>query len=186
MPRKRVCPEFHSHFGEYPKDLLDPIVRQPPFAGLLDLAGEDEKKRRSDQERDRLRNALVSKLRLLAKHFNIKWDIANMWRELALQLALVHVPGMQIVDTPKKGRGAPRKHFRDIRDPGPLVREVNQIEAERKKGISDAVSVWKKRNKNTDSEQKLRARYYRGRRSIRNLAPLSAALEALADRSSSE
>ena len=50
MPRKRVCPEFPGRFGEYQKDLLDPIVRQQPFFGVLDLAGEDEKKCRSEEE----------------------------------------------------------------------------------------------------------------------------------------
>jgi hypothetical protein len=178
-----VYPEFPGRFGEYPKALLEPIVRQRPMSGLLDVLTDDEKERRSEEERDQIRDARDFKLTLLAKHFDldwngahIKWDRANVWCQLAALLMLAHVPGMQIVDAPKRRRGAPRKAFPDIRALSTFVTEVDAIEAERKKGISDAIIVWKRRNKNDDTEPKLRARYYRQQRLMKNLA---AALDGL-------
>jgi hypothetical protein len=183
MPRKRVCPEFPGRFGEYPKALLEPIVRQKPLAGLLDLTTDDEKKRRYEAERDQIRDARHFKLTLLAKHFGLDWngahtkcDTEKVLCELAALLMLAHVPGMQIVDAPKRRRGAPRKAFPDIRALSTFVTEVDAIEAERKKGISDAIIVWKRRNKNDDTEPKLRARYYRQQRLMKKLA---AALDGL-------
>jgi hypothetical protein len=158
MPRKRVCPEFSGRFGEYPKDLLEPIVRQQRYLGLL--AGEDEKKRSSEEERNRISVALKFKLRLLAKHFGIKWDNDKSWRQLAMALALAHVPGMQITDAPKKRRGSPKVH-------DPIFWQVDAILVERNKGISDAIRVWKQRNKSRDTEPRLKARYYRERRTWR-------------------
>jgi hypothetical protein len=161
MPRKRVCPEFPGRFGEYPKTLLGPVVRRPPVFGLL--ASEAEKKRRFEQEENRLRTAFVLKFRLLAKHFEIQWDNSpDMWGQLALELALAHVPGMQIVDAPKRGKGAPPKLFPTIFGRSRFVSEVDAIAAKRKRGIRDAVIVWKSRNKsNDDTEETLRGRYYR-------------------------
>jgi hypothetical protein len=169
MPRKRVCPEFSRGFGEYPKDLLEPIVRQQRYLGLL--AGEDEKKRRSEEERNRIQTALFVKLRLLAKHFHIKWDNDKSWRQLATALALAHVPGMQITDAPKKRRGRSKRH-------GPIFLQVEAIREERNRGVrdamrnrgvSDAIRIWKIRNKSKDPERRLRARYYRERRRIKDV-----------------
>jgi hypothetical protein len=72
---------------------------------------------------------------------------------------MAHVPGMQIVDAPKKRRGRP-KRFIDIRDPSQFLREVDAIRAERKIGISDAIRVWKKQNKSTNTQPILRRQYY--------------------------
>jgi len=168
MPRKRVCPEFPDPFGEYPKDLLEPIVRRPPFFGLLGIAPEGEKKRRSDEEENRVRTAFVFKLRLLAKHFHVNWDSPNALGRLALKLALAPVPGMQIVDAPKRGKGAPRKYFRRT-----FVSQVDAIAAKRKRGIRDAVKVWGKRTKSTDTEPILRSRYYRERHWGKDFAALA-------------
>jgi hypothetical protein len=183
MPRKQVCPEFPGRFGEYPKALLEPIERQQRLAGLLDLTTDDEKKRRYEAGRDQIRAARDFKLMLLAKHFgldwngaHVKWDGANVWCQLAALLMLAHVPGMQIVDAPKRRRGAPRKAFPDIRALSTFVTEVDAIEAEREKGITDAIRMWTRRNENKDSVPKLRARYYRERYRMQNLA---AALDGL-------
>jgi hypothetical protein len=136
-------------------------VRRPPVFGLL--ASEAEKKRRFEQEENRLRTAFVLKFRLLAKHFEIQWDNSpDMWGQLALELALAHVPGMQIVDALKRGKGAPPKLFPTIFGRSRFVSEVDAIAAKRKRGIRDAVIVWKSRNKsNDDTEETLRGRYYR-------------------------
>jgi hypothetical protein len=176
MPRKRVCPEFAGRFGEYPKTLLEPIVRRPPVFGLLTSA--DEKKRRSDEEENRVRTAFVFKLRLLAKHFDINWDRPNMLGQLALKLAQAHVPGMQIVNAPKRRRGAPRKHSQI-----PFVSQVDAIAAKRNRGIGDAVRVWGRRNQSTDTEPILRSRYYRERRRDKELA---AAVDEFMDRERSK
>ena len=74
------------------------------------------------------------------------------------------------------------KIFPDMGGTSSFVTTIDAIQAERKKGISDAISVWKKRNKNDDTEPKLRARYYRTRQLMKNFA---AALDALEDRAPS-
>jgi hypothetical protein len=160
MPRKQACPEFPGRFGEYPKELLEPIVRQQRYLGLL--AGEDEKKRRSVEERNRISFALKFKLRLLAKHFAIQWDNDKSWRQLAMALAKAHVPGMQITDVPKKRRGSPKRH-------DPIFWQVDAILVERNKGVSDAIRILKIRNKSKDTEKRLKARYYRERRRIKDV-----------------
>jgi hypothetical protein len=163
MPKKRTCPEFPGRFGEYPKDLLEPIVIQPRL-GLLASVDEIQ---RLYEEKDR--DAVFFKFQLLAKHFGVEWGGRKMWRDLALQLASAHVPGLQFVDAPKKQPGKP-KHIINPSDPSPFVREIDAIKAERKKGISDAVRVWKQRNKSSATEGALRARYKRGRQLIKDLA----------------
>jgi hypothetical protein len=170
MPRKRVCPEFPGQFGEYPKILLEPIVRRPPF-GLC-----------SDEEENRVRTAFVFKLRLLARHFRVNWDRPNMLGRLALKLAMAHVPGIQIVDAPKKRRGRP-KRFIDIRDPSQLLREVDAIRTERKIGISDAIRVWKRQNKSSNTQPTLRRQYYLERDREKEFA---AAFDALIGREPSK
>jgi hypothetical protein len=180
MPRKRVCPEFPGRFGEYPETLLEPIIRRPPAFGLLTSA--DEKKRSSDEEKNRVHTAFVFKLRLLAKHFDINWDRPNALGRLALKLAMAHVPGMQIVDAPKKGRGRP-KRFIDIRDPSPFLREVDAIRAENKVQISDAIRAWKRQNKSSETEPRLRRRYYLERDREKEIA---AAFRSLIDQERSK
>jgi len=125
--------------------------------------GEDEKKNCSDEETRRVNETLAWKFDLLAKHFGITWDNDNSWPQLAVQLAFAHVPGMQIIDTPKKQRGRPSRH-------NPMFFQVNLILIERKKGITDAIRAWKKRNNSKDSVPRLEARYYRERRMIKKLA----------------
>jgi hypothetical protein len=177
MPRKRVCPEFPGQFGEYPKILLEPIVRRPPVFGLRVLA--DEEKRLSDEEENRVRTAFVFKLRLLARHFRVNWDRPNMLGRLALKLAMAHVPGMQIVDAPKKRRGRPKR----FRDPSQFLREVDAIRAERKIGISHAIRVWKRQNQSSNTQPKLRRQYYLERDREKEFA---AAFDALIGREPSK
>jgi hypothetical protein len=166
MPRKRACPEFPGRFGEYPNDLLEPIVRQP-FFGLL--ASVDEIKRLYE-EKDR--DAVIFKFQVLAKHFGIEWGGRKMWRDLALELAMAHVPGLQFVDAPKKKRGKPRRILNPS-DPSPFVGEIDAIAAERKKGISDALRMWQRRKNSSATIEALRARYMRGRQLIRDFAAMS-------------
>jgi hypothetical protein len=169
MPRKRVCPEFRGRFGEYPKILLEAIVRQPPVFGLL--TSEAERKRRSDEEEERVRTLFVFKLRLLIKHFDLNWDRPNVLGQLALKLALAHVPGMQIVGAPKRRKGRPKRSI-GIRDPFQFLSEVDAIGAEKKIRTLPAIRVWKTRNKSSENEKTLSRRYYLQRTRKREIAAI--------------
>jgi len=153
MPRKRLYPEFPATFGEYTTELREPIVRGTPPYGLL----VDANQIRCFQEEDgkRIGHTLLRKVQLLCAHFGVEWNDPNKWFKLSILLACVHVPGMQIVDTPRRERGAPpgpRKALRKIGSLDPsdqfsFVRQVNEIKAEQKTGISEAIGKLKKQHR---------------------------------------
>jgi hypothetical protein len=105
-----------------------------------------------------LRTRLI-KLLLLLDHYNIKPNDPACWLKLAFLLALVHVPGMKVVENTPRGPGAPQKPL-DVAGARGNVRKIDEIKRERGKGVRDAIRMALKRKQLKGSAKSLEARYY--------------------------
>jgi hypothetical protein len=101
----------------------------------------------------------LTKLLLLLDHYNIKPNDPACWLKLAFLLALVHVPGMKVVENAPRGPGAPQKRF-DVAGARENVRKIDEIKRERGKGVRDAIRMALKRKQLKGSAKSLEARYY--------------------------
>ena len=86
-----------------------------------------------------MRTRLI-KLLLLLDHYNIKPDDPACWLKLAFQLAHDHVPGMRVVESTSRARGAPLKPS-DVSGARENVRIIDEINRERGKGVRDAIRI---------------------------------------------
>lgn len=103
---------------------------------------------------ERLRN---EKLELLLDEYEIEPWAENPWRDLCYRLACDHVPGMML----RSKAGRPRL-WQGARGQI-LFRMVNDLKAERKRGLRDAIRSTKKglpRLFGAYSERELETRYY--------------------------
>jgi hypothetical protein len=89
---------------------------------------------------DRLEGVLLARvperIHLLFKHYKIDPSDEQSWEKLALQLALAHVPGLQLALRPKRGRH--RTWKAGLGDE--LVRAVEDVKSRTGKGTEDAIA----------------------------------------------
>jgi hypothetical protein len=116
-----------------------------------------------------LRTRLI-KLLLLLEHYDIKQNDPARWEKLAFLLALVHVPGMKVVEYAPR-RGAPLKPS-DISGARENVRIIDEINRERRKGVMDAIRVALKRKELKGSPDSLETRYYENKDLLRRVEEL--------------
>ena len=74
---------------------------------------------------------------LLFSHYRID---DGSYAKLALALASEFVPGMKVVESPPRKRGAPRT-WKDARHGAVFVEVVEEIQQTRKRGIKDAIRI---------------------------------------------
>jgi len=84
----------------------------------------------------------VEKLWLLFEHYKIDPSDEQRWRELALSLALEHVPGLRFANRPKRGRKPTWKT--GLGDE--LVRAVDDVKSRTGKSTKEAIAAldWEK------------------------------------------
>lgn len=113
--------------------LNEPIYRRP--VGLLTNL---------ELENERFIGVLTGRFDLLFEHYGIETENEKCWRKLAVALALDLVPGMQIAKHPLRRKGRPKKwHFTVAQK---FVSQVDEISAERSKGIKDAIRILVRRS----------------------------------------
>jgi hypothetical protein len=117
-----------------------------------------------------LRTRLI-KLLLLLDHYNIKPNDPACWLKLAFLLAQDHVPGMKVVESASRGRGAPLKPS-DVSGAQENVRVIDEINRERGKGVMYAIRVALKRKQLKGSPDSLEARYYENKKLLRRVEEL--------------
>lgn len=123
--RKRKAP---ASIGRYLGPLSEPIYE--PIVGLL-----AEIMRPAAEKRARQQQFL--KLKALFVFYKIDETGPNAWRSLAIALALVHVPGMQIIHDLKKRRGRKRSWKAGLGIE--LVRDVEAVRAKRSINTEEAI-----------------------------------------------
>jgi hypothetical protein len=106
-----------------------------------------------------------AKLDLLLSHYGIGTNEAERWRKLAFCLALDHVPGMLVIEKPRRGKGAPKK-WSGSRD-REFVKLIEQIRVERGKGVMDAIRIAQKRKRMIGNTRGLERRYYEAKKRLR-------------------
>src|SRR5262249_36971977 len=92
MARKRRAPNYTGA-------LAQPIYLEDHYKFTGGLG-------QSIQEPDvaKMSKRAVEKMWLLFEHYKIDLSDEQSWQELALSLALAHVPGLQVANRPKRGR----------------------------------------------------------------------------------
>jgi len=116
----------------------------------------------------------VEKMWLLFKHYKIDPSDEQSWQELALSLALTHVPGLQVAKRPKPGRKRTWKTGLDDE----FGHAVEDVKSRTGKRTGDAIAelqkepggMWK-----SYTRQNLAARYREWRRWQKFLASLNEA-----------
>jgi hypothetical protein len=82
----------------------------------------------------------VEKMRLLFKHYKVDLNDEQRWRNLAMSLALAHVPGLQVVSRPKPGPKSAWKTGRgDL-----LVSAVEERKSRTGKSTTEAIAELQK------------------------------------------
>lgn len=116
---------------------------------------------------------------MLFEHYGIDRTAPAAFPLLALQLARDFIPGMRIVEFSARKRGRPKK-WKGV-DGVLLVKSVQRINAERKKGVADAVRIarnrkpeWSRYNSDT-----LESRYYEALELIKKDKSLSKLFDLL-------
>jgi hypothetical protein len=117
----------------YTGELAEPIYE--PILGLLAELLRPEAERRA-KERQTL------KLKALFDWYQLDASAPNAWRSLALVLALVHVPGMQVVHDSKQRRGRKRSWQAGLGIE--LVRNVEAVQARGSMTTQDAIRQLRK------------------------------------------
>jgi hypothetical protein len=113
----------------------------------------------------------VEKFWLLFKHYKIDPNNEQSWQELAENLALAHVPGLQFANRPKRGR----KRKTGLYDE--LVREIQGVKSKTGMRTQDAIRRLRKDKpekwgRERYSVESLGARYREARRRQKALASL--------------
>jgi len=115
--------------------------------------------------------ARLIKLLLLLEHYEIKPDDPARWPKLAFLLALDHVCGMQVVESPPAGPGRPRKRP-DVSEAREHVRIIDEIKRQRGQGVMDAIRFALRRKQLKGSPDSLEARYYENVKLLRQIEKL--------------
>lgn len=137
MPTKSQRPKFSGALNE-------PIVRTDRLVLGLQVYGKPESEREEifKAEADRIAREKGEKLLLLFEHYGIPKAAACLpvaYIYLAFHLALDCVPGMRVVEGPRRKRGAPGR-WKGV-DGAILILDVKEIIAERQNGIADAIRI---------------------------------------------
>jgi hypothetical protein len=157
--------------------LKEPIVRISALELLMLAGSETEVRKVFDDDSDRVFSLQFSKMPMLLDHYGIARDNPRCWQVLAWALAVDFVPGMEIVSHPPRKRGrTPKWKSAEGRH---LLRDVDAIRNERRKGISDAVRIAIQRHPRwtqyKGKDRALEARYYEVRAANQGSGPQSIA-----------
>jgi len=148
-----------------PAEIKKPIYIDPMPWGLL--SG-----RTSAELKDEVFKRRTEKLLLLLKHYNINLSSPDKWLMLCWSLA-AELGVMEVIFEPPRRRG--RSNVWTIDRQRSLVKDVEEICAERGKGVSDAVRVLVKRKeewaKYRESPEQLETRHSEARRFLEKLPP---------------
>jgi hypothetical protein len=117
----------------YPGSLGQPHVKSY-FGGLFGSPDPPE------QLNERDLRVLAERLDVLADYYQARVEGRIDWKCLAIGLAFAHVPGMQVVDSPRRGRGRPRKY-----DGFDLYRTVLAIMDEKRTSVANACGILSRR-----------------------------------------
>jgi hypothetical protein len=166
----------------------------PKYAGALaqPIYVEDYYKARGlgqpNRERDiaAIRKRAVEKMWLLFEHYKIDPSDEHSWQELAMSLAVAHVPGLQFAKRPKRGRKSTWKT--GLGDE--WVRAVDDVKSRTGKGTKEVIAElrddpkWhgfssKKPGGRKYSAQNLEARYWETRTRQKAFASLQKKLASL-------
>ena len=102
LSKKAKPKKKRARLPEYQGDLAKPIVEPPLPFGLLREVLKEEAQRRAIQRQ-------AAKLEKLFEHFSIDPTSKHRWLDLAISLAVKHVPGMRVSFVAKSKGGRPRK-----------------------------------------------------------------------------
>lgn len=147
----------------YSGELNTPISKKPALSLALDAYNKPQVERDKifQNENERISRRKRDKLPLLLKHFGIDDRDPDHWLLLAWRMAHEHVPGFQVIEGPKRERGRPSK-WKGFQGKI-LIRDIEKINTERKRGVADAARIAVKRfpnrYKNYSGPQLVR-RYY--------------------------
>lgn len=133
-PSRKKPPTVH-----YPGPLGEPHAKTPSFlfGGLLGPPVDAE-----EEARKRDLEALAKKVDLLVDHYDARSEGGDVnWKSLAISLAFSHVPGFQIVETPKRKRGRPRNY-----DGFDLYRAILKVLDEKRTSVANACVILSRRN----------------------------------------
>jgi hypothetical protein len=132
MARKRRAPNYTGALAQpiYLEDHYKWTGRLGQPTQELDIAA----------IRKRAVEKAVEKFSLLFEHYKIDPNNEQSWQELAMSLALDHVPGLQVVNRPKPGRKPTWKTGRGDE----LVRDVDDVKSRTGKRTGDAIAELKK------------------------------------------
>jgi hypothetical protein len=144
MARKRPAPKYAGALAQpiYVDFGLLELHRYPDVAAAL---------------KEMWQTRVPEKIHLLFKHYKIDPSDEQSWKTLALQLALDHVPGLQLAFPPKP----PRKPTWKTGQGDELVRAVEDVKSRTGKRTGDAIAELRKEPKwKKYSAQNLEARYW--------------------------
>ena len=132
----------------YPGGLNTPIYATGEVLLILDLfdeARELSERDRGNAEYVKALNLRRAKLPLLFEHFGINDRSPTKWEKLAWRLALEHVPGFQVSESPPRKIGRPPKWTQA--DDIFLLDQILEIRGKSGKSIRHAFGVFLKRNR---------------------------------------
>jgi hypothetical protein len=118
---------------KYTGQLSEPIY-EPIGDILAELMRPEAEKRAREQQ--------FLKIKALFARYRIDETGPNAWRSLAIALALVHVPGMQVIHEFRSRRGRKRSWKAGLGIE--LVRDVEALRANRSKTAQEAIRALKK------------------------------------------
>ena len=145
----------------YSGELRDPILLPLPLA----VGPPRAKAAQWRREKERWAcQAQLQKLVLLMNHFGISPRSKDVWFQLTLALAKLHVPGMQVVSsTPKKGRPRKGPSNLELAIAVDTLRAERQLKSGRAASVREAIKFLRRRKPEVwggYSEETLRNRYH--------------------------
>ncbi len=154
-PKKATAfgPKKATAFAKYRGELAKPIVERPEPLGLL----------REDNAHRAARQRQLAKLETLFEHFKIDPTSEHRWLELAISLAVVHVPGMRVSFDAKRKGGRRRKWKAGQYEE--LLRDAKRVQQDRKMRVTEVVEELRKTKRwEGESLPNLMTRYREARR----------------------
>jgi hypothetical protein len=140
-------------FAKYRGELAKPIVEPPEPFGLL----------RKDNAHRAARQRQLAKLETLFEHFKIDPTSEHRWLELAISLAVVHVPGMRVSFDAKSKGGRPGKW--KAGEDEKLLRAAKRVQQGRTMTFAEVVrELLKSEEYGNETFKNLDARYREARR----------------------
>jgi hypothetical protein len=155
---------------KYTGELAEPIYE--PIWGLLAELSRPEAERRALE-----RQAL--KLQALFAWYQLDSTAPNAWKKLALFLAQVHVPGMEVIHEVKRRRGRKRSWKAGLGIE--LIRDVEAVQAKQRGTMQDAIRALlkdKKKGWHSYTEASLLTRHREARKAEQKRRTMAKALMA--------